>query len=148
MEGWTQAVVILATDAVRGIGRNSAQLSLYGPSHTFESRRSCSWRRFASFSISSGGGDVAVEDDDWRPPDVLDEVARVAATQLPLGMAFQVPPLSEVRPKVQMLVDGSSSARSTTRDNTIPYQDMLSLLCAILQVSNANTPGELINDQF
>lgn len=146
MDGWTQAVALLATDAVRSVGRNRAQLSLYGPSDRAESRKSCTWRRFISFSISSGGY-VAIEDDDWRSPNVLDEVASIAATQLPLGMSIQGPPLSEIRPKVQKLVDESSSAQSTTRDFMIPCQDMLSLLCAILQVSNADTPCEPISDQ-
>lgn len=128
------------------MGHNRARLSLYGPSHVAEFRKTCAWRRFISFSISSGG-DIAIENDDWHPPDVLDEVAGVAAIQLPLDMCVKGPPLSEIQPKVQKLVDESSSAQSLIRDFMIPYQDMLNLLCAIMQVSKADTPGESINDQ-
>lgn len=146
MDGWAQAIALLATDTIRNVGHNREMLSLYGPSHVAESRKLCTWRRFFSFSMSSGG-DVAIELDDWRPPTMLDEVARVAATQLPLGMSVKGPPLPEIRPKVQKLVDESSSAQNSTRDFMIPYQDMLNLLCAIMQTSKADAPGESINDQ-
>lgn len=146
MDGWTQAVALLATDASRSVGRNRAQLSLYGSSDRAESRKSCIWRRFIGFSTSSGG-DVAIEDDGWRSPDVLDEVASVAATQLPLGYSVLGPPLSEIRLKMQKLVDDSSSTQSTAREPMITYQDMLSLVCAVLQVSIANTPDEPFSDQ-
>lgn len=150
VDGWIQAIALLAPSAVRNVGRNRAQLSLYGPSHRAEHEKSCTWRRFVSLSVPSDG-DVGTRDDgdkdNWSPPDVLDEVARVAATQLPLGMSMRGPRLSEIRPEVQKLLDEPSCAPTTTRDFMIPYHDILMVLSAVLQVTKADASGESVDDQ-
>ena len=139
--------MLLATGAIRYVGRNQAELSLYGSPRSVEFRKSCTWHRFISFSIPSYSGGLAIEESNWRPPNILDEVACVAATQLPLGMCVRGPTLSEIRLQVQKLVDESSSAQISTRDSKIPYQDLLNLLCVIMQVSKAEAPGGPLNDQ-
>lgn len=143
LDGWTQAIALLATDAVRNVGRSGARLSLYGMTHTVESRKECCWRRFASLSTSSGSGADASAGakghDDWRPPDVLDEIARVAACQLPLAMHDKVPTVGEIRPRVQKLVGEPKHANVSIEASAIPFDDMLAVLGAIMQVTTDTT---------
>lgn len=150
IHGWTQAVALLASNASHYVGHNLRQLFLYEPSQNVKSRRICAWRRFFSLSLPIGDdSDINVDfenkKDEWRLPSELDEVTSLVATQLPLGMCVRGPPLSEIQPRVKKLVNESGHGSNYTQTFVIPYEDMLSILCAMLQVGRTDDTTTSIN---
>lgn len=150
LDAWVQAVALLATDAGSNVGRVMPQYSIYGHGQDYM------WYRFISLSVPCNADgvnddDAAIQSDDWHPPDALDKIAFIAATQLPIDMPIRGPPLSEIRPNVRKLVEDdysiSSSAPISAGDFVIPYRDMVDLLGAVLQVRKSNTVSRFLRDQ-
>jgi hypothetical protein len=136
-EAWMQAVTLLASRAVRHVGRNRATLSPYEGSSPASEKR-CIWRRFISFASharDSAGAAAGRDADDWHPPDSLDEVAMVVATQLPLDMKIKIPAYQDIRPKIVKLDDGSAQTSETAVGaGVIPYHEFVALLEAIMRI--------------
>ncbi|OAA58009.1 hypothetical protein SPI_06894 [Niveomyces insectorum RCEF 264] len=157
LDAWVQAVALLATDAGSHVGRERSPYSIYGRG------LDCTWYRFIGLSVPCNAEGVndddndddnaAIQSDDWHPPDALDKIAFVAATQLPIDMPMLGPPLSEIRPNVRKLLEddyrssSSSSAPISAGDFVVPYQDMVELLGAVLQVRKSNTVSWSLGDQ-
>ncbi|KAF2766282.1 hypothetical protein EJ03DRAFT_182317 [Teratosphaeria nubilosa] len=137
-----QAAALLATDTSRDFGRNRATMSLYGASSPL-SEKKCTWRRFVSLASEAQHiAQTAVSDDaeDWRPPDLLEEVAMVVSTQLPLDMETKIPAYQDIQPKIRKLEDENSrTSEAANTSLSIPYQDFVCLLTAIMSIRRRET---------
>lgn len=73
-----------------------------------------------------------VDDGDWKPPDILDRIAGIVRAELPIPRKSRPPPIEEIRPRVQQIF---GDCQTISMDEfEIPYQDMLALLSATMQV--------------
>ncbi len=120
LEDWTHAVASLITSVPR-----------YSPSKETE------WNDFLSFAVPSNTP-IFNKDNDWHPQSLLEKVAMIAQSQLPLSPKFAPPSIAEVRPRVQKLIN-EDHVEPLTGNFAIPYQDMRALVGAILQVVKDNT---------
>lgn len=131
ISAWVQAVALLATDAVDNVCDGRPRFSVQGPTL---------WYQFASFAARLG--DRRRRNNDRNNcnssggyhPSVLEQVAFVAANQLPLDMRMRGPPLSAILPRVRKLVDEWECAPVSQDDFAIPFDNMVSLLGAVLQI--------------
>ena len=121
-DDWLHAVLSL-------VGRGTTNT----PTHSFEWRRRASWNRFVTIAIKSAKpASDCVDDGDWKPPDILDRIAGIVRAELPIPRKSRPPPIEEIRPRVQQIF---GDCQTISMDEfEIPYQDMLALLSATMQV--------------
>ncbi|KAL1901000.1 hypothetical protein Sste5346_002064 [Sporothrix stenoceras] len=136
---WVQAVAMLATTSVRNIEIGRARYSATGPEI---------WYQFFSFAKrnrSNGNDGFSAIDNNYENYDndnnndddnqsVWQQVAYVASARLPLEYIMYGPHLSEILPRVRKLVSDAECVPVRRDGFAIPYQDMVCLFAAILQV--------------
>ncbi|CAK7231003.1 hypothetical protein SBRCBS47491_007784 [Sporothrix bragantina] len=155
LDAWKQAITLLASDVGTGVGYGRPRYTIFGREQDIKLSRFMAMavpRDGASPKNSPTVNDSAadkIDDDenDWHLPTELEKIAFVAATQLPIDMKFAGPHLSEVLPRVRKLVvndgrggsnnDGNRNVQFSADDFVIPYQDMVNLLAAVLQINEA-----------
>lgn len=130
LNDWVQAVAILATRAANNVHYARPVYNIAGSI----------WYEFACLAVRSGpqhrprGDPSNASSDEKRPSTVLEEVAHVASTQLPLDYAMRGPRLPEILPHVRKLVNDAECEPVVEADFAIPYKDILCLYGAVLQV--------------
>ncbi|KAH9827286.1 hypothetical protein Tdes44962_MAKER09756 [Teratosphaeria destructans] len=134
-----QAAALLATDTSRDFSRNRATVSLYGGSSP-SSKRKCTWRRFVSLSSDAQHTAQTSINDNWHPPDSLEELAMVVSTQLPLDLKTKIPAYHDIQPEIRKLEEETSRTSEAVDSSIgIPYREFVSFLTAIMSIRHPDT---------
>lgn len=131
-DGWTQALAILCTYAARGVGWRHILDPYYGD----KTPQTGCWHRFSSFAMHSHVERVPKKEI-YDIPDMLQDITEVVACQLPISMTLVGPSLEEVRSRVEKL---TFESHGSPNQLSIPYEDMLALLTAIMLLRKDQVP--------
>lgn len=133
---------MLSTDAVQNVGfANGSGMAIF--EHQCLRSKHVDWNGFSSFASTSDRqqqhGQLDTHDD-WQPPQVLDRVVSIVNTQLPLDMGVRRGNPPDTRSRVRKLVD--EEPQISVDSYYIPYQDLLALTAAILQIRKQAFPSQ------
>lgn len=139
LEGFIQAVTLLAADGLANAGRNRTALEWSASQRDPLSIKARHWERFRSISFLATR-DHITNYEHWQAPQHADTIVEVVRSQLPIPRMMTVPPAADVERRIKRLLESQKCPQVSANDMVVMYNAMVSLLSTMLQVATYATP--------